>query len=195
MWPWEHLAFGYLLYSAATRATDGSPPTGPAVVLVALGTQAPDLIDKPLAWVFDLVPVAYAVGHSALSVVPVLVGVALLAARRAPDRVELVAAYAVGHLSHLVGDVIYPALMGRGLHVGRVLWPLVRLEPTEGRSGVLDHLVPFALRYLDQLHALEQGPLVVVQIGLVVGVFVVWLLDGAPGPRTVWRFMMAPFGE
>ena len=50
--PWGHLAIGYLCLSLAIRARWRVPPQGPAVIAVAIGTQLPDLIDKPLAWTF-----------------------------------------------------------------------------------------------------------------------------------------------
>lgn len=71
MWPWGHLAVGYLLYSAAVRLRTGRPPRAAAVVLLLAGTQLPDVVDKPLAWVYHVVPQGYAVGHSVFVAVPV----------------------------------------------------------------------------------------------------------------------------
>ena len=52
MLPWGHLAVGYLAYSLAVRVRSGGPPAGLAVAALAVGTQFPDLIDKPLvSWV------------------------------------------------------------------------------------------------------------------------------------------------
>jgi hypothetical protein len=49
MWPWGHLAVGYLLSAGAAYLRDHSSPRGLAVVALAAGTQLPDLLDKPLA--------------------------------------------------------------------------------------------------------------------------------------------------
>ena len=49
MWPWEHLAFGYVLYSLGVRTLRGRTPRGPPVLVLAVATQVPDLLDKPLA--------------------------------------------------------------------------------------------------------------------------------------------------
>jgi hypothetical protein len=71
MWPWGHLALGYLLYSPFARARFGRPPTDRATLLLAFGTQLPDLVDKPLAWRLDVLPAGRTLGHSLLSVVAV----------------------------------------------------------------------------------------------------------------------------
>jgi len=182
MWPWEHLAFGYLLYSLAVRATTGDPPRGSAVVVLAVATQVPDLVDKPLAWSLDVFAVGYAVGHSVFMVGPLLVVAAFLAWRRGTGARRLVGAYAVGHLSHLLGDLVYPLVLGDGLLVERLLWPVATFEPSVGRGGFVARVVVFFQRYLDQLLALELGLAFLVQVGLVVGVFALWLVDGRPGP-------------
>ena len=48
MWPWEHLAIGYLAYSLLGRLAWRRPPTVGTAITVAFGTQFPDLVDKPL---------------------------------------------------------------------------------------------------------------------------------------------------
>ncbi|PSQ17916.1 hypothetical protein BRC99_00275 [Halobacteriales archaeon QS_7_69_60] len=66
MLPWGHLAVGYLAYSLAVRGRTGGPPAGLATAALAVGTQFPDLIDKPLvAWV-SLLPSGRSLGHSLL---------------------------------------------------------------------------------------------------------------------------------
>lgn len=192
MWPWEHLAFGYVLYSVGVHVFEGRAPRGPPVVLLAVATQVPDLVDKPLAWVFHVTAVGYSVGHSALVVVPALAVVIALAHRRGPRAVRLALAYTVGHLSHLAGDVFYPALMGRGLQFRRLLWPLAEYEATD--AGAVAHVTGYVRRYVAQLLSGEVGSLFVVQVGLVACLLVVWLADGAPGVRTVFRAVARPVG-
>ncbi|MFC6964015.1 hypothetical protein ACFQL7_23110 [Halocatena marina] len=51
MWPWSHAAVGYLCYSIGTRLVGRRPTTGPTVA-VLFGALLPDLVDKPLSWVF-----------------------------------------------------------------------------------------------------------------------------------------------
>jgi hypothetical protein len=181
MWPWEHLAFGYLLYSLAIRATTGDPPRGASVIVLAVATQVPDLVDKPLAWSLDVFAVGYAVGHSVFVVGPLLVVAAILAWRRGARASRFVGASAVGHLSHLIGDLVYPLVLGDGLLVERLLWPVATFEPAVDRGGLLARVAVFFHRYLEQLLALEFGPAFLVQVGLVLGVLALWLVDGRPG--------------
>jgi hypothetical protein len=187
MWPWEHLAFGYLFYSLAARAYYRRPPVGAAAIAVAAGTQVPDLLDKSLAWLFDVFAVGFAVGHSALVVPPALAVAYVLATRRRPAAGRLVPAYGVGHLSHLLGDLLYPVLQGTGLPLRRVLWPVASPEAGEVREPVLRRVAGYFLRYLFQVLSLDPSPLFLVQVGLVASVFVLWLVDGAPGPLALWR--------
>lgn len=187
MWPWEHLAFGYLFYSLGARAYYRRPPAGAAALAVAVGTQVPDLLDKSLAWLLGVFEVGYAVGHSALVVPPALAVAYVLARRRIPAGGRLVLAYGVGHLSHLVGDLLYPLLQGEGLDLRRVLWPVASPEAGEVRGNVLRRVVGYFLRYLVEVLSLDPSPLFVVQVGLVGAVFVLWLADGAPGPLALWR--------
>lgn len=187
MWPWEHLAFGYLFYSLGARAYYRRPPLGTAALAVAVGTQVPDLLDKSLAWLLDVFEVGYALGHSALVVPPALALAYVLARRRRPTGGRLVLAYGVGHLSHLAGDLLYPLLQGKGLDLRRVLWPVASPEPGEVRGDVLRRVVGYFVRYLAQVLSLDPSPLFLVQVGLVGTVFVLWLADGAPGPLVLWR--------
>ena len=193
MWPWEHLALGYVLYSLGVHAFEGRAPRGPPVVVLALATQVPDLVDKPLAWVFHLTAVGYSVGHSLLVVGPALAAALALAHRRGRRTPRLVVAYAVGHLSHLAGDVVYPALMGKGLQIQRLFWPLAAYEPTD--AGAVAHVAAYLRRYVGQVLSGEAGPLFVVQVGLVAVLLVVWLADGAPGLRTVWDALVRSVGR
>ena len=43
MYPWGHLAVGYLCYSLGVRLCDQRPPAGVAMVPLTIGTQFPDL--------------------------------------------------------------------------------------------------------------------------------------------------------
>ena len=63
MWPWDHLAFGYVWYTLASRGWDGRPPSNAAAIALAVGTQFPDLVDKPLAWWLDVLPAGRSLGH------------------------------------------------------------------------------------------------------------------------------------
>ena len=77
MWPWEHVAFGYVLYSLGSHAIRREPPAEWTVFALGLGTLVPDLVDKPLSWSLGLFPTGYSVAHSALVAVPTVAGLLL----------------------------------------------------------------------------------------------------------------------
>jgi hypothetical protein len=54
MWPPGHLAVAYLLVSWGRRIRGDSPVTAGTMLALAVASQLPDLLDKPLAWVFAL---------------------------------------------------------------------------------------------------------------------------------------------
>ena len=173
MWPWGHLAVAYAFYSLLFRLRYRRRPTWPGLVLVALGSQAPDLIDKPLAWTLNVLPSARSLGHSFLvGTCIVVVTVLLLRRRDLPGW-----AFALGYYSHLVGDSFRPALDGRFHDLAFLLWPLFRLDPAdESTAGIVQYL----------LDAQLQGT-VALELGLAGIVFVWWILDGAPGVKPLWR--------
>lgn len=173
MWPWGHLAFAYVLHSGFIHLRYRRRPTWPGIVLVALGSQAPDLIDKPLAWTLNILPSGRSLGHSFLvGTVLVVVAVALL--RRFGLRGW---PFALGYYSHLVGDSIRPLLDGRIHDLAFLLWPFFELEirgdPPVGIT-----------RYL--LNAQLEGT-VLLELGFVSVAFVWWLFDGAPGVKPLWK--------
>jgi hypothetical protein len=179
VWPWGHLAFAYLLHSAFVHLRYRRPPAWPGVVLVALGSQAPDLIDKPLAWTLSILPSGRSLGHSFIvGTIIVIVAVTLL------RRYELQGwPFALGYYSHLVGDSIRPLLDGRIHELAFLLWPFLKVETGEGPSvGIV--------RYL--LNAQLEGT-VLLELGLASVVFGWWLFDGAPGVRPLWNVMHRRF--
>jgi membrane-bound metal-dependent hydrolase YbcI (DUF457 family) len=165
MWPWGHLAAGYLLYRGLdrTRVPDAMP-----VLALALGTQLPDLIDKPLAWTIPLLPNGRSFGHSLVIAFPILVGLLLLTDGR---RRRLVIALATGYLTHLGTDALYPALDGNWYYVGFLGWPIVPPIEYPGEStGIVSHFLTFEL-------TLTSG----FEIGLLAGAVLLWLRDHKPG--------------
>lgn len=196
MWPWEHVAVGYLCYSLLRRGRGGGPPGNAAAVAVAVAAMLPDLVDKTLSWGLGLVPQGYAVGHSLLVAVPVTIAVLAVAGRRgrggaAPsDRLDpgaIGVAAVVGHWSHLAGDAVYPALLGGGPAVERLLWPVASLPAYETRLGLLDRTALYLSEFGGAALAGRLGPLLALELALLVGVLALWLADGAPGVRPVLR--------
>ena len=123
MWPWEHLAFGYLLFSVIGHLRPRFDPDDRAAVALLVFTQFPDLVDKPLAWVLGVFPSGQSVAHSVFVAVPVAAAALVVGGRS--GRAVGGLAVAVGYLSHLIGDLAYPVLTGGRLRFDPVLWPVV----------------------------------------------------------------------
>lgn len=185
MWPWDHLAVGYLVVSLWRRHRSGRPPRAPEVLAVVVGTQLPDLVDKPLGWGTSLLPSGHSLAHS----LPVAVSTSLavyLASRRF-DRGDVGAAFALAYLSHLPGDVFYPLVLGRSPTASFLLWPFVDLPPsqTDALAGrVLELLVQFAA-FLRTPRGLA---FLFVEAALLALTVSLWRRDGWPGLGALRRF-------
>ncbi|MFO8116184.1 MAG: metal-dependent hydrolase [Halorubrum sp.] len=174
MLPWGHAAVGYLCYTVATRHRYRRPPTGPAVLALAAGTQLPDLIDKPLAWTFGLLPSGRSLGHSLLIAGAIGV-IAWRFAQRYDHRSEA-SAFLLGHLTHIVADVA-PAIIARDWEpLGALLWPLT---PAYRYPGEMERTV---LSFFLELRLAELPPVESVLTVLALGA---WVYDGRPGVATI----------
>ena len=183
MWPWEHVAFGYVVYSLLVHLGYRDSPGESEAVTVAFASVLPDLIDKPLAWQFGVFESGYALGHSILFAGPLSLVAIVLA--RAYGRTRVGLAFAVGYIFHLVGDVI-PIYVSRGVwSVDHLLWPAVVVENPHGHDGFLAGFVHNFEPYLVQLLAGEVTPYIALQFGMGLAAVGLWLFDGAPGVRTV----------
>ncbi len=167
MWPWGHAAVGYLLYSLLVRA-DGRAPSSAPVVALAVGTQFPDLIDKPLGWTFGLLPAGRSFAHSLFTLLAVS-AIAVAVARRY-RRPEVGVAFSVGAVSHAVADGLYAIVTGSYADLSYLAWPVLPAPVSEVEQSFLAH---FALLEFNWHFALE--------LALVVLAVVLWLLDGRPG--------------
>jgi len=170
MWPWGHLGLGYLLALPVLARLDLDDDYV-ALAALAVGTQLPDLVDKPLAWTFDVMPYGRAAAHSVLvlGVVAVVLG---FVSRSVRVGVPLLAGWA----THLVGDVVYPLGEGALGEVTFLAWPLLALPEPAGDYGILAYFRNVALTGET---ALEVG-----LFALAGGVFVV----------RQWRTRRAPTG-
>jgi len=177
MWPWDHLAVGYVAVSLWCRVS-GRRPQALDVAALAFGSQFPDLVDKPLGWGTTVLPSGTSFAHSVFVAVPIAVTV-LVAGRRV-GQPTAGAAFALSYLAHLPADVVYPALLGDEPKVAAVLWPLVPAEPTPptaplGRAGELVGEFLAAL-------ATPAGYSFLVAEALLLGAAVaLWRSDGRPG--------------
>lgn len=101
------------------------------LAIVFVGSQFPDLIDKPLAYMFHLIPTGRVFAHSLPIAIPIWIVV--FAYGWWTDRIRLSAAFVVAYLSHLLGDN-YQALLPSDLHIpSDLLWPF---RPPIPRSEV-----------------------------------------------------------
>ena len=167
MWPWGHLAFGYLLYSLGVHTSRRSPPDSTGVLALAIGTQLPDLIDKPLTWWIPILPGGRTLGHSLVFAVPLVIAVVLVARRF--GSVSHVAAFAVGYASHLAGDLLYPLAVGNYWELNILLWPITPTVLYDTQPSVLWHLSTIKLT-----------PIFVAELALGVFVVAIWVFDGVP---------------
>lgn len=178
---------GYIGYSLMLRLGRHGPPTAAETATVLFASLLPDLVDKPLAWQFNLFSSGHALGHSVFVAVPVSVAVLLLARRRGPLRTGV--AFATGYLLHLPGDVVPQSIRGDGSLIDRVLWPVRR-----GGSGyetgfgpeLRENLVSYAGWILEQLTSGTPEPYLFVVLGITVFGFLLWVADGMPIGRELY---------
>jgi len=178
MWPWEHLAVGYLAYSLLARLLTGEGPGDRDAVVLVVATQLPDLVDKPLAWWLAVLPSGLSLAHSLVVGLPVCLLVVALARRLGDSRVGL--AYCVGYGSHLAGDAVYPLLTGGHLRLSFLAWPLVDQPPTRA-PGFLTQVFYFLGEFRAFLGTPRGRLYALVEVGLLVVALAVWVSDGYPG--------------
>lgn len=181
MWPWEHLAVGYLAYSLLVRAGTGRAPHG-RLVMAALfvGTQFPDLVDKPLAWMFGLLPSGTSLAHSVFVAVPLVT--LFLALSWLAGRPSIGRAFGVGYLLHLPADVLYVALYGSPVNWTVLLWPLYT-APAGQDPGLLANVALYFGKFLEVAVSPAGRLFVAAELLLLGGALVLWVLDGFPGIR------------
>jgi len=184
MWPWEHVAFGYLLYSPLLRLLARRGPDGRTAGLLAFGAVFPDLVDKTLSWGLGVFPTGYALAHSVFVAVPV--GVALLATGRSVR----VGGFVAGYWSHLLGDIVDPVRSGGDIAISRVFWPVVVGDPYEESLGVGRGVV-YLTEFLRELPTTDLTSPAVLYLLSPLLALAVWLADGAPGVAACRRLLVA----
>lgn len=178
MWPWSHLAVGYVAFSAFARVALGRRPSDRATVVLAVATQLPDLIDKPLAWQFGLLSNGVGAAHSLIVGVPVALAVA--AALRSRGRPELGAGVAIGHASHVFGDILFSLLFGRPPVLPSFLWPLYA-TPASAAPGFGAKTLQLLLDSRALLDGETGQTYFVLEALMLCGAAVLWYVDGRPG--------------
>lgn len=176
MWPWEHLAVGYLAYSGVCRLVWGEPPSTRGALVVGFAAVAPDLVDKPLAWGLDVLPAGKSLAHSLFAFLPLAGLAGLLGVRRGSRR--LPTAFVLGYGSHLAADVLYPLVVRGDLRAGFLLWPVVPVRG--GADSVLPHLRELLGAFLAFLATPRGAVYLAAEIGLLAAALAVWVADGTP---------------
>ena len=129
MFPHEHLLVALLPVVTYVAVRDRRLPTRGVVFATAVGSQFPDLVDKPLAHQFGVLPSGRVFMHSLPFALPIALGV--LAYGWYTDRPRVAGAFVGAYLLHLVGDTYRSLLAGE--IPAELLWPFIA---TQSRSGV-----------------------------------------------------------
>lgn len=193
MYPWEHLVLGYVLFSLYTHVRFRESPTGVESVGVLIGSQLPDLIDKPLAWTFGLVETGYAIGHSILFA-PGFCGLAIAISVRV-GRLRTGIAFVIAFLSHLASDIVYPIAWGRPADPRVVLWPIAHAPGSARDGGFIERTVFYVQRFVVEMATGELTPFVRFQLVLVGAATLLWIFDGAPVASDMYRCLRRNLSE
>ncbi|MFC5367599.1 metal-dependent hydrolase [Salinirubrum litoreum] len=177
MWPWEHLAFGYLWYSVLTRLAGDHRVGDAEAVALGVGTVLPDLVDKPLSWSLGVTATGYGPAHSLFVGAPLVAALAALAWRRGHGPPG--AAFAVGYASHLLGDVL--AFRADGPVLSKLLWPAAAQEPYTVDRSLLGRAGSYFGEFLATATQPDHLALALGYAGVLVAVVLLWAADGAPG--------------
>lgn len=180
MWPWEHLAFGYLLWAGSVHLRGRRRVRADEALAVVLATQLPDLIDKPLAWTFAVLPSGVSLAHSLSFALPVTAAAVLLGRRT--GRRTAAAAFAVAYGSHLLGDALYPLVRGHSFSPWFALWPFVSVPSNHAHPhGLLRNVAYYLDGYIAMLLSPRGFAYVVLELALLGAALAVWLYDDTPG--------------
>lgn len=187
MWPWGHLAFGYLVYSLSSRAAfRESPAAGPTLVL-AVASQLPDLVDKPLSWTFDVFETGYGAGHSVFVALPVIAAVALFASRTDHEQYGL--AFCAGYAAHLVGDVFLSTVLSGEAAFDQVLWPVAEFSGYAVDRGFFGRFWEYFVGFAADVLSGDATGYLVLYLVLFTTVSVLWVADGLPVAREAMRWL------
>jgi len=123
--PIEHFIIAFLPAVGYVLVRDLSLPASGLVFAVFVGSQFPDLIDKPLAHYFGLLPSGRVFMHSLPFALPV--GICVLAYGVWTNRPRLAGGFVLAQLLHLYADNRGP--LRAGSIPSDLLWPFVAPQP------------------------------------------------------------------
>lgn len=189
--PWEHAIIGYITYSLSVHVAYREPPSSLGAGIVVIGSLTPDIVDKPLAWGFDLWGSGYAIGHSLFAAAPVSMLVIVLAWMS--DRTRVGIAFAIGYLTHLLGDVMPSYLLEGEVPLDRLLWPL-RGRGSGYEDGFRAEFQANLAEYLNWLQGeIASGdpePYLLLLIATVMFGMLLWMYDGMPVARNIYAALL-----
>lgn len=181
MWPWAHAAVGYLIYSLFLRVRNGDRhvdskdvPAERAVLALAVGTQFPDLVDKPLAWYMPILPTGRSLAHSLLVAGVVIALVGWIAQHAGQG--EAGTAFGVGYISHSLADGVHAAAHAEWADLSYLAWPVLPSPAYEGPQSVLARLA-----------ALNPTPTFLFELVLTAAAIALWARQGYPGLNLLWK--------
>ncbi|MEZ3163910.1 metal-dependent hydrolase [Halorubrum sp. RMP-47] len=125
VFPHGHLLVALLPVVAYVAVRDRRLPTRAVTFVAAVGSQFPDLVDKPLAHQFSVLPSGRVFIHSLPFAVPIIAGA--LAYGWYTERPRIGGAFAVAYVSHVIGDTYQSLLAGQ--IPADLLWPFVAAQP------------------------------------------------------------------
>jgi len=105
--PIEHFILAIVPVSVVTLVYTRRPPRSRLIGAVFLGSQFPDLIDKPLALQLGVIPTGRVFMHSLPIAIPFLLAVCLYGSHTDQLTVSVALAFTFAHLSHLLGDTYH----------------------------------------------------------------------------------------
>ena len=135
MFPWTHAAVGYALLVGLALVLRRQVSRAELVAVVA-GALLPDLVDKPLAWWFGVLPSGRSLAHSLLLAVPLAVFVLAVAWYR--GQLAAGAAFGLGYASHLLGDTYVALYYWRPAELTFLLWPVLPPYPYDDVTGFVN---------------------------------------------------------
>lgn len=175
-----HFAFGYvavsLTWKVGRRQMDAT-----VVVAIVVGTQFPDIVDKPLAWYLGVLPAGRSLTHSVFTATAISCLVIAIAIYQGHFHSGL--AFVVAYATHLLGDALPGLSTGDYQALTFLFWPILSLPKYEGATpviGALSEILASPWAYL------LASPL---RMATVAAVAILWILDGFPGAVEVGRYL------
>jgi len=143
MYPAEHVlvAVGPVVGYALWR--NHRLPGGGLLLVVLAASLLPDLVDKPLAWSFGVIPSGRMIAHSFVLAVPLVLFVLLLAHRQ--ERLGYGLGFGWGYLLHLAADFSPVLVLGADYYFfPNMFWPIAAANP-DPDPGFGQHLPTLGL--------------------------------------------------